>query len=357
MRSLLLLLVLPLVLLAVAGLWWLNAPESPPRYDEFSVETGTVTRDAVAVGRLEPIFEIPVTATNGGIVTEVFVQLGQKVEAGDPLIEVRPVLTDRQRLQGQRQLLAAQEAELNAEEIRAGENLMGGVMRLFQGDKSMERMRAAAARGRSTAEEQLQLLLDGRVEVDGHIIDWVVRAPNSGHVLQLDAEVGMPVVPASQFGAGTELCVLGDLDRPVFRGTVQELDAGSLREGMPARVTLGALPGVELDAQVLEISLRGERRDDAVSFPIELAVTPPEDLVLRAGYSAVARVEVERASDARVLPERLVDFADDGPRVRVRGADGEPAWQPVRLGLGDGLRVVILEGLDESDVVLERVDG
>lgn len=356
MRSLILLLILPLILLAVLGAWWTLAPEAEPAWREIEVRRGEVHRDAVAVGRLEPIFEIPVTATNGGVVTRVFVKLGQRVEAGDPLIEVRPVLTDRQRLQAERQLLAAKEAELSAEEIRAGENLMGGFMRMFQGDASMQRMRDAAARGRSGAEEQVKLLLDGRVEVDGHVIDWVVRAQNSGHVLQLDAEVGMPVVPASQFGSGTALCVLGDLERPVFRGTVDELDAGKLREGMPARVVLGALPGHELEASVSELSLRGQRLDNAVSFPIELEVSPPAQLVLRSGYSAVARIELERVQDAIVIPERFLLFDGDQTRVRVLGADGQPELREIELGLGDGLDVVVRSGLSESDRLLEQVN-
>jgi HlyD family secretion protein len=356
MRSLLLLFVLPLILLAAIGAWWGLSSEPKASWQEYPLQRGEVHRDAVAVGRLEPIFEIPVTATNGGVVTQIFVELGQRVQAGAPLIEVRPVLSDRQRLQAERQLLAAREAELSAEEIRDGQNLMGGFMRLLQGDASMQRMGNAAARGRSGAEEQVQLLLDGRVEVDGHVIDWVVRAQNSGHVLQLDAEVGMPVVPASQFGAGTVLCVLGDLDRPVFRGTIDELDAGKLQEGMAARVVLGALPNIELAANVSEISLRGVRLDNAVSFPIELQVSPPADLALRAGYSAVARIEIERVRDEIVIPERFLSFEAGTPRVRVRGPDGEPVWREIELGLGDGLRVAVLAGLDETDVLLEQVD-
>ena len=353
MRSLVLLLILPLVLLAAVGAWWALAPAPEPSWRELPVTRGEVSRDAVAVGRLEPIFEIPVTATNGGVVTQVFVELGQWVEVGDPLLEVRPVLTDRQRLSAERQLAAAREAELAAEELRAGENLMGGFMRMFQGDKSMERLREAAARGRSSAEEQLQLLLDGRGAVEGHVIDWVVRAQAAGHVLELKAELGMPVVPASEFGAGTELCVLGDLAHPVFRGTVDELDAGRLREGMAARVSLGALPEVELPAQVLEISLRGDRQDSTVVFPIELQVQPPPGLVLRSGYSAVARVRTQQVSGEIVIPERLIRFVEGQARVRVRGADGAPSWRDIELGLGDGLQIAVTSGLDTQDVLLE----
>ena len=361
MRSILLLFVAPLLLLTLIGSWWFLSSDPAPSWSEVRLTRGSIAREAVAVGRIEPVFEIPVTAVNGGIVTRVFVAMGQRVEAGASLVEVRPVLTDRQRLAAKRQLTAAREAEQSAEEIQAGENLLGGILRTVQGTASMDRLRAAASRGRASAEEQVKLLLEGRVEVDGHVIDWVIRAPNTGHVLQLDAEVGMPVVPASQFGSGTELCVIGDLDRPVFRGTVEERDAGTLRKGMPARLTLGALPGVELVGSLTEISLRGQSRNNTVEFPIELSIQLPEGFPLRAGYSAVARVELERVDDALLVPERLLDFTPGSTvgqaRVRVRGTDGAPAWRAVTLGLGDGLSIEVADGLSASDVLLERRDG
>lgn len=357
MRTLLWLIVLPLVLLAALGLWLGLRPQAAPQWEEHRVTRGTVVRHALAVGRIEPLFEIPVTPTNGGVVTEVYVELGQRVEEGDPLLEVRPVLTDAQRLQAERALLAAREAELGAAEIVEGSNLMGRAMRLVQGGASLERMRAGAERARSSAEEQWRLLLEGSVEVEGFVIDWIVRARASGHVIALDAERGMPVVPASTFGSGTELCVLGDLDRPVFRGTVDELDAGRLREGMRAQLTLGALPGEALAGELREISLRGTRRDNAVVIPVELDVEAPPELVLRSGYSAVARIEVERAEQVVVVPERLVHFEGENAWVLVRGPEGEPVARDLELGLGDGLQIEVRQGLEEGALVLERVGG
>lgn len=356
MRTLLLLLVLPLVLLAAAGAWYAFRPADGPTWREVALTRGSVVREAVAVGRLEPIFEIPVTPTNGGVVTRIFVEPGQRVAQGDPLVEVRPVLTDAQRLAAERALAGARDAEADVLDIQRGANLLGKTMRLLQGRDSLDRMKTGAERARSSAEEQLTLLLEGEVQVDGLVIDWIVRAPNAGHVLQLDAEVGMRVVPASTFGAGTPLCVLGDLDRPVFRGTVDEIDVGLLREGMAARVTLGAVPGARLSGTLTEVSLRGERRDSAVSFPVELAVERPEGLVVRAGYSAVARIEVARVDDALLLPERLVTFDGDAASVLVRGDDGEPVARTVELGLGDGLVIEVRDGLAPGDDVLERVD-
>lgn len=311
---------------------------------------GDLLIEAVAVGQVEAAFAVPVKSANAGVVTRRFVELGQRVVEGDPLFEVRPVLTDLQRLQAERALLEAREAEEGVQELTKGETLAGVTMRLFQGEGNAERMARASERARSDAEEQLELLLNGSAEIDGKVIDYLVRAPIDGHVVALDLEVGEPVVPSSSYGSGTELLTLADLAHPVFRGTVDEIDVGRLREGMRANLTLGALPQAEVSGTLTEIGLLATTRSNATVFPIELAVEPPADLVLRSGYSAVARIVVEEARDVLLLPERVVEYRDGSAVVRL-AADGSE--RAIEVGLSDGMQVVVLSGLEEGEDVLD----
>ncbi|MFK5955365.1 MAG: efflux RND transporter periplasmic adaptor subunit [Planctomycetota bacterium] len=318
------------------------------------VSRGSIHIDAVAVGKVEARFEVPVTAYSGGIITRKFVKLGQYVQKGDPLFEVRPILTELQRFQAERSLMAAHQAADSAEEMASGENVAGWALWLIQGGKNMERMQESADRARTDAEAQLELLLNGEVEMDGRKIDFLVRSPIEGHVIAEDLEVGEPVVPASTFGAGTILVTLADLDHPVFRGTVDEIDVGRLRVGMPGFLTLGARPGVELSATLTEISLRAESKNNAVVFSVEMDVTPPEDLVLRSGYSAVANIRVQEAADVLTLPERVVEFRDGKAFVLRMGAASEVQEIPIQTGLSNGLQIEVLSGLVEGEEVLER---
>lgn len=326
--------------------------QGPPSF--VVVERGSISVDAVAVGRVEAEFEAPVKSQSGGVLTQRFVELGQKVKKGDPLCEVRPVLTDLQRLRAERSLLSAKEAEQGAAEIDNNETIAGLAMNFFQGDNSVDRMRRGAERARSDAEAQLELLLNGSSEIDGKVIDYIIRAPIDGTVIALDLEVGEPVVPSSSYGSGTELVVLADLDHPVFRGTVDEIDVGRLLEGMAAELTLGARPEEVLAGKLTEISLQAVLRNNAVVFDVEIAVQTPADLIMRSGYSAVARIKVEEVKDALVLPERLVDFRDGKAFIlQDDGQDGSKEVQ-VQTGLSDGLKIEIQSGLVEGEQVLER---
>lgn len=352
MRRLLVIAVL-LALVAV-GVWaLLQGRDRAGGQPRLTVARGTVVKRALATGQLEPEQESQVNTHLAGFVRSVPVVLGQRVVAGDPLCEVWPTLTEEARLRAERSLQQAIEGEEAADEFRRGDHLLANMTRFLQGEHNLDRMQKQAERNRRSAEETLQLLRDGKVDIDGRTIDFVVRAPVGGHVLQV-LRVGDPVTPASNFGVGTVVAVIGDLDRPVFRGTVDEIDVGRLRVDMPARVTLGALPGTELRGQVREIGLRARRQDNAALFDVRIALEPQAGLLLRAGYSAVAACELARAENVLVLRESALQFRGDQPFVLVPGEGGQVHEQAVTLGVSDGLTVEVVSGLREGDAVLER---
>jgi HlyD family secretion protein len=348
-------LALPSIALVAAAAWYgWPRDTNPTNGPTMTVARGTIVRRAIASGQVDPVQETQVNTQLSGFVRTLHTQLGKKVAAGEPLAEVWPALTEQDLLRAERGLQQAVEGEQAAKEFHEGEHLLAGVTRLLQGQKNLDRMQQQAQRGRRSAEETLKLLREGKVEIDGRLIDFVVRAPVAGHVLQLLRQ-GDPITPASSYGLGTVIAVIGDLDRPVFRGTVDEIDVGRLRTGMQARVTLGALPGVTLTGTVLELGLRARRQDNAALFDVRIELQPQDGVLLRAGYSAVAEVEVARAENVLQLPERCLSHRGGASFVTVRLADGRTEERAVKLGLGDGLQVEVQDGVREGEVVLEPV--
>ncbi|MGE0143575.1 MAG: efflux RND transporter periplasmic adaptor subunit [Planctomycetota bacterium] len=316
------------------------------------VQRGDVTQKAVATGVVEPERETQVNTQLAGFVRKVHVRLGQKIEAGAPLAEVWPTLTEQDLLRAERAVASAKEGEEEAMEFVNGEHTMAYLSRLMQGGRSLDRMKRAAERGRRSAEELLELLRTGAVEIDGRRIDFVVRAPVAGHVLQIVRE-GDPVTPASNFGIGTVVAVLGDLERPVFRGSVDEIDVGRMSEGLAARVRVGPLPDSMLEGKIVEIGLRARRVDNAVNFDVRIALEPVAGILLRAGYSAVAEIEFARAVDTVVLPERLITWRDGKPSVQVAIDGDRLETRALTLGVADGMTTEVRVGLREGDRVAE----
>lgn len=339
----------PLILFACAA-------EEDPGREFHSVESGSVVQEALAIGRVMPRVQVPIHSSWGGVVVSRSVKLGDRVEAEDRLVEVRPQLTDRDRLEVKRQLAGAQDGLRSAQEIAAGKNILGQAMRLFQGGAEVDRLRDRAERSQRASQTQLQLLENGQATDEGLTLDWFVRAPISGTVVELPVELGQPITPASNFGPGSLLMTIADLDRPVLRGTVDELDAGRLKAGMEARIELGALPGVLLKGSLREISLIAGEKNGASVFDVVIDITPEEGVTLRAGYSAVARIVVAEAEGGPVIPERLVTYrsSPDGLEaiVLVAGPDGSPTELSISTGVSDGLVVEVTAGLAVGDKIL-----
>ena len=353
----------PIPVLAAALLAGCGGSGSGEAVRTVRVGRGSVQRVAMAVGKVVPEREAAVTSTAGGLVTALHVKLGQRVAEGDLLAEVRPAPTDRALIEAERAVQAAREGEEAAGEFVAGEHLAAWMLRAVQGDDNLERMRRGAERAREAAEQRLRLLEEGVVEIDGRRIDFNVRAPIAGQVLDLPVRIGSPIVPSSIYGTGTVLMTLGDLDRAVFRGTVDEIEVGRLQVGMPVTVRIGALPEREFHGELVEIGLRGEARGESVVFPVEIALdrsADPDAAPLRSGYSAVAEIVLERASDALVVPERLVEYRDGKAFVQEVVSPAPELLtveREVEVGVSDGLEVEILGGIDEGVELAERTWG
>jgi HlyD family secretion protein len=221
--------------------------------------------------------------------------------------------------------------------------------------ETADRRYAEASLQQRMAREKLQLLEQGSIRGAGGV-ESVVRAPIDGFLLQKNIEVGDPVVPLSSYQEGTVLMTMANMERLLFRGTVDEIDVGRLAEGMPVEVKIGALPGAKLSGRVHRISLKAQKQESATTFPVEIALDAADGVTLRAGLSANADVIIQKREGVLVVPERVVTFEDGGAWVQVARADGTSEKRVVRTGLSDAIQVEVLEGLKEGERVLEKAE-
>lgn len=317
------------------------------------VARASVTDRALAVGTIEPDVEVSVKSKVSGVVGRAFAEEGDFVAAGDPLLEIRPDPTPLELVESQR-AVEMQEIELEnyrreAERHRA---LMERGLISVQEMETAQRQFEQAELEVRTAKERLQLLQSGRILNSD--VESMVRAPISGFILDRTVEPGDPVVPLTSYQEGTVLMTMADMARLVFRGTVDEIDVGRLREGMPVQVKIGALPEAKVSGHVARISLKATKEENATSFPVEIELEPGHGYTLRAGLSANAEVIINERKDVLAIPERLVTFEDGGAWVTVRRADGTSEKRTIRTGLSDAIQVEVLAGLEEGEQVLEK---
>lgn len=319
------------------------------------VERGTVVAKALAVGTIEPETEISVKSKVSGVVRRSFVDEGDYVEAGAPLLEIRPDPTPLELVEARR---ALEMREIEAENLRRELDRMRALrardLTSQQDLDTAERQHREAELQLVTARDRLQLLEEGRVTGGTARVESVVRAPITGYILQKMAEVGDPVVPLSTYQEGTVLFTMADMDRLVFRGTVDEIDVGRLREGLPVAISIGALPGANVPGELSRISLKARIDGTATVFPVEIGLTAMEEVRLRAGFSANADIVMDERADVLVLPERVVHFDNGSAWVEVPGPGGTRVRRDIRTGLSDAITIEVVDGLEEGDAVLEK---
>ncbi len=323
----------------------------------YTVQRGSIVQNAIATGKITVKNEVPVKSVNGGILTKRFVELGQKVTQGTPVAEVRPVITSRDLIEAERSLKLANDGVTNANEFLEGDHPAAIFSRWLSGEENLQRQKRQkrqAELNRQQVEEQLTLLKQGKTEADGRPIDFNVLAPVDGHVLEIVARAGAPVVASSSFGSGSVLLIMADLDDTLFLGSVDEIDVAKLREGMRASIRLGAVPEKTLTGELIEIGLKSKEINNASVFDVRITLDKEESFTLRSGYSAIAEIEMDRRDQVLVIPERLVRFQGEETFVLKPIDGGEPSEIPVQLGLSDGLLVEVIEGLSEGDQILER---
>jgi len=174
-------------------------------------------------------------------------------------------------------------------------------------------------------------------------------------VLELLVNEGDPVVPLTSYQAGTALTTLADMSQLVFKGTVDEIDVGKLKEGMPARIKIGAMPDAAVEGTVYKIAPKSKTAEGATLFDVEVALKPGSSVTLRAGYSANADIVVREKQNVLLIPERLVTFAEGKATIEVPPpGEGEPVKKDIKVGLSDGINIEVAEGLQAKDQVVER---
>ncbi|HXF99226.1 MAG TPA: efflux RND transporter periplasmic adaptor subunit [Bacteroidota bacterium] len=319
------------------------------------VTRGTIVEKALAVGTVEPENEISIKSKVTGVVSRIFADAGTYVKAGQPLLEVRPDPTPLELADAKRNVELA-EVELNTlrKERMRQESLVAKQLISNREYEDFQKRYDEADLRLKIAREKLALLESGRVRIGNKNIESIIKAPIDGYVLSKTVEVGDPVTPLTSFQEGTVLMKMANMNRLVFKGTVDEIDVGKLKQGMEAELKVGALPNDTVRGVLSKISLKAEKKDQATVFPIEIDIPKSNTRTLRAGYSANASIIIQRKQNVLIIPERVVTFRNDSAFVRVPVAGGTSEERFIKTGLSDAINIEVVSGLKEGDEVEEK---
>jgi HlyD family secretion protein len=304
---------------------------------------------------VQPRQKFAVKSKISGIVRRALVEVGDHVNAGDPLFEIAPDPTPLEVTEVDRRVESARASfeRAKAEFDRSSELSRSGVLPKSDMDarrESFELTKIALLK----AQQDRELTRRGRLTSSG--TESIIRAPAAGTILTRAVNPGDPVVPLTSYQPGTELATVANMGDLIFKGTVDEIDVGKMAVGLTARIKVGALPTDVVTGRVSRIAPQAQQKEGATLFDIEIELDPGQKIVLRAGYSANADVIIREKKDVLVIPERLVTFEDGGKKASVEIPTGEkePKKVEIKTGISDGLNVEVISGLNKGQKIVER---
>jgi HlyD family secretion protein len=354
-----------------------------------TVERGPMTRSVVATGKIEPITKVEIKSKANGIIERLAADVDQRVDVGQVLAELdKENLNARLRearanLAAARAALTAAEAQARKNEIEAEAPDLAFAQSAHQRaqslsdqklisqealdqaksahDQALNRQRAAQSQllmSRAKIEEARAQVAQAQAaaeRAEEELANATIRAPIRGTVLTRDVEIGSPVSSILNLGANATLVMtLGDIGQVFVRGKVDEADIGQVRLGMPARITTESFREQVFSGKVTQISPIGVEKDNVTTFEVEVSIDNPGQQ-LKANMTANAEVILEEKADALIVPEAAIGYDEQKQafvEVADPGAEGGRRKVPVKVGIGNGTRTEILDGLKVGDKVV-----
>lgn len=349
---------IPIIIIGVVLFFVLSgSSNSDNTLKTIKAERGTIIDKALAVGKIEPRRETPVKSKIPGIVRKIYVNVGDEVKIGDPLMDIAPDPTPIEFAEATRQVEIYRIDFDNAkrEYDRAKTLLEKELIPRQEYDDRLADLEQSRLRLK-LAEEKLDLIESGQTQIADLKVDNIIKSRINGIVLAKLVEEGDPVVPLTSYQPGTELMLLAYMEDLIFKGTVDEIDVGKLKAGMEAEIKIGALPKDTVTGMVERISPKAHREEGSTVFDIEIELTDVGTQLLRAGYSANADIIIAKKEDILVIPERLIEFKEDTAFVEKSKDSLGTIIDTIQIetGLSDGINIEVIAGLDEGDLIVER---
>ncbi|WP_134496003.1 efflux RND transporter periplasmic adaptor subunit [Microvirga pakistanensis] len=313
-----------------------GAGAGPATVEVDTVKTGRIVETREAVGTVRAFESITVTAKVAGVITEIGFEEGQKVKAGDVLIQLdaaeRQADIDQAIAEANRAVAQRNEIAIKLERAQAlsrtGAGTSAQVEDLTAQMKSLEGAIASAQAQRKAAEARLE--------------DLTLRAPFNGRVGTRSVSLGAYVAP------GTRITSLDDLSRIRLDFAVPENLLGRLEPGQPVTAISAAYKSRTFSGKVSTID---PRIDQATRTARLTAEFDNPDEALKPGMFLAVKLEVSSNDEAVVVPEEAI--VSEGLRHVVYPVkDNKVERRVVTLGQRQGGKAEVVDGLKAGETIV-----
>ena len=327
--------------------------KSAIQYDTTTAFTSSIQKTSVVTGTVIPEDEVEIKPQLNGIISEIMVEEGDMVNNGDLIAIIKVVPDERSVYGAQSQVNSAELNVKNAErQMQRAEELFSKQIISQQEFEDAELRFNTAKENLQAAQNDLEIIRKGSVS-GSSTANTNIRATITGTILEIPIKLGDQVIAANSFNSGSTVAIIADLNKMIFEGQVDEAEVGKLEVGQDLSVSMAAIPDKDFQAKLKFVAPKGTEAGGAVQFKIEADLTLDESSFIRAGYSANGTLVVDNRQDIMVIAEALLQFdrRTSVPYVEVETSSQIFERRDITIGLSDGIKVEILDGLEMTDKI------
>ena len=354
--------IIALIFIGTFVFLWQKSQPKEVVYNEFTPKLDSIQKTTIITGKIEPRNEVNIKPQISGIISELYKEPGDYVNAGDVIAKVKVVPEMGQLSSAE---MRVRLAEINLKQAQTDfereENLFN--QKLVSADE-FDKIRVAldqAKHEKMAAEDALEVVRDGFSKSNAKASSTLIRSTISGVILDIPVKVGYSVIQVNTMNEGTTIASVANMNNLIFRGNIDETEVGQLVNGMNMKITIGALQDLKFDAALEYVSPKAVESNGANQFEIKAAVSlsgvsgdSGKSGKLRSGYSANAEIVLARADKVLSIPESAIEFSGDSTFVYVIKGEGKDKTYDrtyVETGLSDGVNIEIKKGITAKDKV------
>lgn len=324
-------------------------------YETVTAEVADLQKTTVATGKVEPRDEILIKPQISGIIDEVYKEAGQSIRKGEVIAKVKviPELGQVNSAESRVRLAEINEKQAQTDFDRIEKLFKDKLISREDFEKSEVALKQSHVEVQ-TAKDALEIIKEGITKNSASLSSTLIRSTIDGLILDVPVKAGNSVIMSNTFNDGTTIATVANMNDLIFKGKIDETEVGRIHEGMPVKLTIGALQNLTFDATLEYISPKGVEENGANQFEIKAAVSVPDSVQIRSGYSANAEIVLQRAQQALAVPESVIEFSGDSTFVYIM-TDSVPEQKfqrkSVIAGMSDGIKIEIKSGVTAKDKI------
>ncbi len=324
-------------------------------YETVVAEIADLQKTTVATGKVEPRDEILIKPQISGIIDEVYKDAGQSVRKGEVIAKVKviPELGQLNSAESRVRLAAINATQAETDFARIKKLYEDKLISREEYEKSEVNVKQAREENQ-TAKDALEIVKEGITKNSASFSSTLIRSTIDGLILDVPVKAGNSVIMSNTFNDGTTIATVANMNDLIFRGNIDETEVGRIHEGMPVKLTIGALQNLTFDATLEYIAPKGVENNGANQFEIKAAIAVPDTVEIRSGYSANAEIVLQHADKVLAIPESTVEFKEDSTFVYIL-TDSVPEQKfertPVVTGMSDGIKIEIKKGITAQNKI------